>query len=524
MTQLFKLNNGLLEVCNPKNPKETAVFVMESQTRLSAKSAGDFTGEEIYTQLLNETQNAIVAVCGAQALEIIYREYYDFSMVLSYPTSTRKQVLIRMQKAVENILTAIMPDWSIFEKYVTWLERSGNLFINPDKVADVFIYNENLPNTEKETYTKQSYTWILTLSMVLRALHPMWSSVMYAYRGKEGNTTATMLSCLGSLESNPVVMHSPITEKLTNYIQFATRDYDHTKIENWQSSVSSEDIIRFVMAKCLIDKAPKFDHRPHPNRDATLIATFYHTAISASEPRTGIIRVKISEDGSGPDYSSQLEDYKTHTTMTAGSRSVLNVYMGQHWPKFLEQKMGTEVMHAVSKIRPQVLSRLQEVHTGQPFERTHKLLASMFYHGYVSPGSFDQIQKDTTYEVFATVLSSLIVTDMKEMACVFASKPTNISTAVGKHSLNDDLAAQIELFYPAAFKSQLNKNSPGVQIVHDLYTALTGVSRIVAIPKPILKKWGMSEVYVSTENLKNTIAQYQLFCFNPSTPFIHKEF
>jgi hypothetical protein len=514
--EIFKLHNGLLEVRDPQQKDdEISIFVIESQTRLSAKSAGEFTGEEIYTQLLKESQQSVFDICGQKALDLIYKTYKDFSMVLSYPTSTRKQVLIQMQNSVENILNEIMPNWEMFQKYVNWLANSGQLYINPDKVANEFVYNENLPNTEKETYTRQSYTELLAMSMVLRMLHPMWSSVMFAYRGKEGNTTATILSCLGSLESNPVVMDSPIHEKLTNYINFATRDYDHTKIENWQSTISSQDIIRFVMAKCLIDKAPKFDHRPSPNRDATLIASFYHTAIGASEARAGIVRVKINDDGPGPESSSQLEDYKTHTTMTAGARALLDVYMKDHWYNFLCKKLNKEIADKVASIRLVVLERLKEVHSGEPFERAHKLLASMFYHGYVSPNSFDQIQKNTTYEAFATILSCLIVLDMKEMACVFASKRTQTSAAVGKHSLDDNLASQLESYYPKAFQSQINKNSPGIQVVHDLYTALTGVVRITSIPKEILKDWNMNEVYISTNNLKDAVAKYQIFCLNP---------
>lgn len=512
MTKLFSLSNNLLEVHNPKNHEEKSVFVIESQTRLSAKSAGQYTGEEVYIQLVDQAEQAIVAVHGESVLQLIYEEYRDFSNVLSFPISTRKQVLLRMQQSVEKIMNAVLPNWETLQKYVQWLTASGQLYINPDKVADVFVYNENLPNTEKETYTRQSYTELLTLSMILRIAHPMWSSVMFAYRGKEGNSTATILSCLGSLQNNPVVMESPIYEKLINYINFATRDYDHSKIENYQSSISSQDMVKYVMAKCLIDKAPKFDHRQTPNRDATLIASFYHTAISVSDMRAGIVRVKISDDGPGPDSSSQLEDYKTHTTITAGARAVLDVYMCDHWYVFVKNKFGEDCAQKVAQIRPKVLGKLKVAHSGEPFERAHKLIAAMAYHGYVAPNSFDQILKDTTYEVFATVLSVMIVKDFREIACAFASKPTNISAAIGKHSLNDELAAKLESFYPKAFRSQLNKNSPGIQVVHDLYTAITGVVRVSAVPLDILQSWGYSETYSSTNNLKDAIAQFQIFC------------
>lgn len=520
MRPIFSLNNGILQICNPIDESDVITYVIESQARKTSKTTGEFTGEQIYTQLLCQAQKAIEQVSGESVIIDIFNEYKSFSNIINYPTSSRKHVLQSMQSAIGRIMNKVLPDWQTFEKYIDWLVNSGDLYINPEKVADQFVYNENLPNTEKETYTKVSYTQLLSLALVLRIAHPMWSSIIFAYKGKEGNSTTTYMSCLASLKGCSVVMDSPVHEKLRNYITFATRNYDYTQIENYDSEVSSQDIVDFIMAKCLVDKATRFDHRPSPNKDATLIAALWHCAVSVVDRKKRSVKAKNIDNGTGPESSSQLEDYKTHTTMTSGARASIDVYMSKHWYSFVSAKFGHETANAVSLIRPSVLDRLKIVHVGQPFERAHKVIAAMVYKDYVSPNSFDQILKDTTYEAFATVLSLMIVKDYKEMACVFASRATDASTGIGKHSLSEHLFNKIEQFYPKSFRSQVNRNSPGVQIVHELYTALTGVARISAVPIDILNQWQMSETYISTNNLKDAIAEFEIFCFSPS---INKE-
>lgn len=183
-------------------------------------------------------------------------------------------------------------------------------------------YNENIDKntSEDKTYTRSDYIKLVSLSLCLRAMVPIWGSYIKTIRGDAGNQFKELQAFM--LLKNSDINRSDPMIKLYNYID-AQIGKDNFNATNTLNFICREDFPHWLLSLVCVKRLCIGDVRSKDPR-ANLITLIYNFIIqrirSTDNDFTNMVKSKTADDF-GPDGEnkiSNLERFKVTTNISLG--------------------------------------------------------------------------------------------------------------------------------------------------------------------------------------------------------------
>lgn len=221
-----------------------------------------------------------------------------------------------------------------FDRVRTWWVYHTNIQI-PATVPAEYIGVVGRPGTREQTYIKSDYKDLITLTLILRVMLPIWGRFLEEIKNSVGNVykEQTSLQLIGA--SN--LFTSPAMAKLSTYVSNnipGNRDIEgRSKTINWQrvvvAGVGREDFDRYLLAMTVIRKVIINDIRGADQN--TSMVSYIYSFITAkmkngdSTNREDTIQLKAidrsgdnSRSGGGDSSGTYLENIQVQTAHPFG--------------------------------------------------------------------------------------------------------------------------------------------------------------------------------------------------------------
>lgn len=203
-----------------------------------------------------------------------------------------------------------------------WLNNDKTITI-PDSVKDAPPTEGDVINTAEKTYTRKEYMELISLSLFLRCITPIWGEYTSSIRkdtGVDRKEYETM-----QLLINTGILETPAMQKLNTYTYHLTKamQNDKSKIIN---AFSSEDITFLHLALVCIRKVCIADISGL-NKSTQIVATIFKflSQRTNSADTTRIIVKEVNGGSDSGDKNSFLESYRKRFEISEGERMELVV-------------------------------------------------------------------------------------------------------------------------------------------------------------------------------------------------------
>lgn len=201
-----------------------------------------------------------------------------------------------------------------------WLMIKSNIIIPDEAFKQEYVHSFDHNTSREKTYTRSDYTQLVTLSVLLRTLVPVWGEYISNTRQETG-TLYKELSAFHLLESSYIV-HLPSVSKLNIYIKSLVGQdcFDPRSILN---GISSEDYPTWLMARVFMRRlCVGIVNGRNPRKN--LCASIYKYVIQQVNSSESSFSDNVKDKGGngveeGGEKVSVLERYKLVTTQDVGS-------------------------------------------------------------------------------------------------------------------------------------------------------------------------------------------------------------
>lgn len=200
----------------------------------------------------------------------------------------------------------------------------------PDKFEDIYIHSDERPGSREKTYTKPDYRGLVSLTLALRIMIPVWGEFIYRTKGETGTNFKELFA--GQLLMMSKLMHSPPMEKLKTYIESNIQN-DKPMSAAIMGGISSEDYGQWLLNLVLVRRLCVGDIvglDPSTNL-AAFIYNFIVMKMSGNNNASfgEMIKDKTFESGdSSSDHNaSRLEGYKIKQEAPIGDMVIYDHFM-----------------------------------------------------------------------------------------------------------------------------------------------------------------------------------------------------
>lgn len=209
-----------------------------------------------------------------------------------------------------------------------WIDFHSNIII-PNDLHEEYIDSHDNPGTRERTYLKEDYKWLVTLSVALRIIIPVWGEFISRTRRTTGTVfkeyyAYKLLSQTNLIKSEPM-------ERLRIYVE-RSLPMDKSKSAAILGGISSTDFPIWVLALVLVRRLSVGDVRGIDNKSTliTFIYKFIRQKVATHDNSfVGLVKDKPL-DGQGQESEtnlSRLEGYKIKQELPAGDIAIIEYYM-----------------------------------------------------------------------------------------------------------------------------------------------------------------------------------------------------
>lgn len=205
-----------------------------------------------------------------------------------------------------------------------WILFHSNIYF-PDAtiLKTEYVVSVDRPGTREQTYLKEDYIKLITMSMVLRCMVPIWGEFIGRTRAEAGTIFKEFYAF--RLLNNSQLASSEAMDKLKTYVEYSTAA-SKNKAASIIGGVSSEDFPLWVLGLVVTRKVCVGDIRGLDSLTTliTFIYNFIHNKIMSIDNSfnagAGMIKDKSFEELSqdGEKNLSRLEGYKAKQELAAG--------------------------------------------------------------------------------------------------------------------------------------------------------------------------------------------------------------
>lgn len=343
-----------------------------------------------------------------------------------------------------------------------WVSNKSNIII-PD-VFDVDYQHSFDNNTSREkTYTRSDYVKLVSLSVLLRCMIPVWGEYITHTRQKTGTKFKEYYAF--QLLNKSSIIHSSPMEKLKTYVEHIVGD-DKFNPDNVHSGISSEDFCYWSVALICIRRLCIGNVSGNEPR-AHLVSFIYKFVIRLvqgtdmnSENAIRDKRVEDDRDSNGfGDKISTLERYKFKFNISPGEIAELEVPM-------------ENIHEAVKKITYQVDPVLLDncLKTARQLEGQKLMMPQInimrwLFKSVISPRGMMYLPNPTVIAALGASEAILWTMGYKYLAVLVTSYPEvndkvldmRISPSNSKLEIPEELINKLDILYPFSRSSKNKK-------------------------------------------------------------------
>lgn len=245
----------------------------------------------------------------------IYNIYEDIRELFDSPTGT-----VALSLELTDLVTKLM-SYHITTDVARWIRNESNLKV-PVGVPMEFVYDIDKNTTPDKTYPYDEYIGLMALSVIFRAMIPIWAMFTKPVKEERGKILKEQHSFL--LLKNTELYKSEFLERLMRYIK-ANINKDTYTGNHTLEFIPSDDMPFYLLSLVCVRKlclGEVYDEVPKPN----LPAAIYIFIVDPPSPQGGdhsqqVRSKKLKKEGAGEsneNSGSSLELYKARTSITPG--------------------------------------------------------------------------------------------------------------------------------------------------------------------------------------------------------------
>lgn len=225
------------------------------------------------------------------------------------------------------VLVAELFEYHDLKDVKHWIDYYGGLHI-PSSIMEDFKESQESPWTRERTYLKEEYRWLVSLSVALRCMIPVWGD--YIAMTKRDHGTQFKEFYAFRLLSYANINRSATMERLRTYVE-ASLPNDKPSTSSIFGGISSADFPSWMLGLVMVRRLIVGDVRGIDPKVslASSMHNFIHQRIRGHDSSfIGVVKEKILE-GSGQDSEnniSRAEAYKSKEPEPQGDISTLDFY------------------------------------------------------------------------------------------------------------------------------------------------------------------------------------------------------
>lgn len=249
----------------------------------------------------------------------IYRKIYD-EFHTSWSSQALAEGLTRLSKE--------LMDHHPLEEIRTWL-YSDNVLILPADLKNEYEHCIDTNTSPERTFTRKEYMELLTMSIAMRAMLPVWGEYILTIRSEIGNDFKEFNAF--NLLADAPIMHSAPVIKLTTYIKGNT-EANANKESHILNGITSADAPRWMLSLVVIKRLCLADIRG-TSPDHHLCRIVYRFLAQRTDSTSGSfedrVRAKVSGHDGGPesDKISSLERFRIAFPYSIGTVVEIETYL-----------------------------------------------------------------------------------------------------------------------------------------------------------------------------------------------------
>lgn len=263
-----------------------------------------------------EQINGYWSQLSAVQVKNIFETYKEIFDAFNY-SEDRSSLTFQLYGLVAKLL-----DQHNLEDVEHWISFRSNVYFGSTTLKTEYIEAPDKRTTREQTYLKEDYVRLVTLSVVLRTMMPVWGAFISTTRDDHG-TWFKEYYAFDLMKSSKLIT-STAMEKLETYLKFTIAT---NKVDNYNSilkGISTENFPTWILSLVTVRRLCLGDVRGLEN-STTLISTIYGFCINKIKggengPNSANgVKPKTFENKNDPEKAaSRLEGYKIKQDIPPG--------------------------------------------------------------------------------------------------------------------------------------------------------------------------------------------------------------
>lgn len=390
----------------------------------------------------------------SEIFEIFSGAQSDFDNCLGRAALT-ESLKLRVSELIEKHNLDILQDWVAIK---------SNIRI-PEDIAAQYTDNIDNNNSRSKTYIRKDYMQLVTMSLLLRCMLPIWGEYIYHIRSSVG--TQFKEQAAFQLMAGTSVNTSKPMLRLKEYIE-AIIDKDKHDSGKLLLGISSEDFSHWMLSLICVRRLCTCDLRGI-NPKSGLCPLIYKFIMNTRNPDNNFenqVKDKGKPEDKGPtsnDGISMLERYKIKTNISL--EDVVEIAFSINDIPSIADKLTSKINHAGLARSLETCQLLQ----GERLIDPQMTLLRWVLKPVVSPKGLMYLPKMTCVNLLGLLEEVLWDTGHKYLALLATAYPLNsskdmlVSPVDSKMRVPKELADELSKYYPYTRLAN-NKKTDGKEI------------------------------------------------------------
>lgn len=413
-------------------------------------------------------------------------------------------------------LVADLLDMHSFEDAHHWVMFHSGVYF-PDSLETEYINTTNSPGSREQTYLRDDYSKLVTLTLLLRTMIPIWGEFICRTRQEAGTIWkeyyAFQIICKSKLA------YSEAIEKLTTYIEYSIIP-DKSKAASIIGGICTEEFPVWILGLVLVRRLCVGDISGL-NPKATLITFIYKfitQKIKGNDNNfAGMVKDKIFEESSsdGDANISKLEGYKAKQEIPAGDIVLLEYSMRNLEPlaRKLAPTMDLSLLY-------RALETTQTINSNMVYD-PQIILLQWILKPVISPRGILFLSKNTIVRALALCQAILIHRGhyaLAGLSTAIVNTNTNeiqISGVDSRARIPKDLLEKLGVLYPFTKRTggkqkPLKPLNQAVVAIDSMAEQLSNHDWVLTIDEsllPLVTEGSTNRRYVIQHNIKIKLAE-----------------
>lgn len=242
-----------------------------------------------------------------------------FALYASISEDFDSMLSSEMLKDLLVVKVAALLDLHPLNKMEEWVRFKSDIKV-PPSFNEVYVENVDKNTTPDKTYTVSQYIQLVSLSLVLRVMVPIWGSYIKKTRAQVGRDFKEASAFL--LMRNSKLYNSEAMGKLYRYIK-AQIGKEAFNAANTLSFISSEDFPQWLLALVCVKSLCVGDVRcrePNTNLASLVYNKIIQRVMYGESDYTNVVKSKKADEFGveGDSKISNLERFKTSASISLG--------------------------------------------------------------------------------------------------------------------------------------------------------------------------------------------------------------